>query len=260
MIDPIYFHGHHQHDTTIEYPYQQKPPPPAWQAWKSILCQCFVTNQHIPTLDRPLLCSIGPMIHSECKFTWNPVPTMRGKSLRDIFSSIAAQRKFRTTPNFITDEFVRLANTCRLWLRVIYLDDITSDNNELNMAYYNGDLQCGKHSFAMPYQEKPPQWVWKVWQEVLQKSCLTWCRQTATWSILAPNPAMPDSLPRLGEQLTPPPDCFMPLRDMAAAVPPDYKQLLGEYDLPEDDDAVLAQALVEEGLPVETWRQLALCA
>ena len=35
----------------------------------------------------------------------------------------------------------------------------------------------------MPYQEKPLQWVWTIWQEVLQKSCLAQRHQTGAWYI-----------------------------------------------------------------------------
>ena len=62
------------------------------------------------------------------------------------------------------------------------------------MAYYNGTRQSDAHTFQMPYQEKPPQWVWKVWQEVLWKSSLTWCTDTDTWAIvLLNNPIVPSN-------------------------------------------------------------------
>lgn len=159
---------------------------------------------------------------------------------------VATQQRYRATPNFITDEFVRLANTCRLWLRVLYLDDIASDANELNMAYYHGESQCDEHSYNMPYQEKPPQWVWKAWQEVLQKSCLSWNRDTAAWSITVPDQFVQcNQTELLGQHLTLPTECTMSLGAMAAALPPAYQQLLGTYELPHDDGAALAQALAD---------------
>ena len=69
---------------------------------------------------------------------------------------ITAQQLYLNTPNFITDESIRLVNACRQWLWVIYLDDIASDDNKLDLSYYAGDWQCKTHTFEMPYQEKPP--------------------------------------------------------------------------------------------------------
>ena len=69
---------------------------------------------------------------------------------------ILAQQRNKGTPGFITDKFVRLANACRLWLRVLYIEDITADDNTMIMDYYQGATQCETHQFEMPYQEKPP--------------------------------------------------------------------------------------------------------
>ena len=71
LIDLTYFHGIRQRHSSIEYPYQPKPPPQAWQAWKSLLRQCFVTNQDIPMPTIPLYRPLGqqnptrPPIHLE---------------------------------------------------------------------------------------------------------------------------------------------------------------------------------------------------
>ena len=145
---------------------------------------------------------------------------------------LTAHQQFCSTPNFITDEFVCLANTCRLWLHVIYLNDIASEDNKLNMAYYNGDCQNESHSFPMPYQEKPPQWVWKVWQEVLRKSCLRRCHHINTWIISPPtDPILPRDNAGARAPLTPPSDSSLSLKDMVATLPQQYKALLGEFTL-----------------------------
>ena len=178
------------------------------------------------------------------------IPTMwtpESHRLTIMDTIVTAQQRYKNTPNFITDEFVRLANTCRLWLRVIYLDDIGSDDNELILAYYNGDRQSDTHSFAMPHQEKPPQWVWKVWQEVLRKSCLTHRHPLTSWYTITPERNGNDDctifspLPCLQDR-------SQTLEDIVAALPSHYRHILGEYELPEDDGAALARDLATGAL------------
>ena len=111
------------------------------------------------------------------------------------------------------------------------------------MIYYNGDQQSCLHTFTMPYQEKPPQWVWKVWQEVLQKSCLQWCQRTLSWSTYVPDIPPPVDTYELGSPLTPPDDPSMSLTEMVASLPPHYRQLLGAFVLPADEGAALARDL-----------------
>ena len=156
---------------------------------------------------------------------------------------ITTQQSYHNTQNFITDKFVRLANTCRLWLQVIYLDNISSNEIDLIMTYYNGNRQCEIHRFPMPYQEKPPPWVWKVWQEVLQKSCLARCRQSGTWHILDLAFPILQWHPAQSDELATPPDCSAKLQSMVNTLPPAYKQLIGEFTLPDDNGASLAQDL-----------------
>ena len=155
---------------------------------------------------------------------------------------ISAQQRNKGTPGFITDEHVRLANACRLWLKVLYIEDLTADDNTIIMEYYRGTTQCDSHQFAMPYQEKPPAWVWLVWQEVLKKSCLSRNHQMETWNIFIPASAIPvhESLPTLLPlQL----ESSRSLAALVADLPTQYQQLLGEYTLPQDDGQALANAL-----------------
>ena len=177
--------------------------------------------------------------HLELPSAWMPDPERH--TIMDAI--LQAQQRNRNTPNFITDEFVRLSNACRLWLRVIYLEDIASEDNELIMAYYTGDQQCDNHGFNMPYQGKTPQWVWTVWQEVLRKSCLTRCQHSTKWFIHAPIIEQPDVSTLIASALPYFTDRSLTLQEMVNTLPQHYQQILGEYQLPEDDGAALVTAL-----------------
>ena len=69
-INPAYFHGEHQGPTTIEYPYQPKPPPVAWQAWRSLLRQCFVTHCTDSHTELILYQSLGPKSSPDNPPSW----------------------------------------------------------------------------------------------------------------------------------------------------------------------------------------------
>ena len=161
---------------------------------------------------------------------------------------LIAQQRNKGTPSFITDEFVRLANTCRLWLKVLYIADITEDNGMIAQDYYIGARQCENHQFDMPYQEKPPQWVWQIWQEVLRKSILARRQQTGAWYIhLPPDIAnqYPDSSTD-GPQVTT--DRPQSLQSFIDKLPIAFQQILGDYNIPVDEGAALAQDLREGNL------------
>ena len=81
--------------------------------------------------------------HLEIPTMWTPDPNQ--PTIMDTI--LTAQQLFRNTPNFITDEFVRLANTCRLWPHVIYLDDIASEDKTwlttmVTASVESTSLQC----------------------------------------------------------------------------------------------------------------------
>ena len=159
---------------------------------------------------------------------------------------LLAQQKNSGTTAFITDEFVRLANTCRLWLRVLYVEDLADTNGYLNMDFYHGTKQSDRHTFDMPYQTKPPQWVWKVWKEVLRKSFLTKCNDMDTWKLYTP--ALINT--SADSNIDPLPVTFpanSTLEEMVNTLPEHYKQILGDYKLPSDDGAALAIS-IQRGL------------
>ena len=142
----------------------------------------------------------------------------------------------------------RLANACRLWLQVLYIKDITAEDGTIAMEYYHGTTQCTNHSYDTPYQEKPPPSVWTIWQEVLRKSCLARCQQTGDWFI-----DIPDMVERFPESVSTSSlptnlDSSVSLETMAAALSAQYQQLLGGFQLPQDDGETLAKAVQDGSL------------
>ena len=93
---------------------------------------------------------------------------------------IQARENYRGTVNCIRDETVRLINACRLWIRANYVDDILDDEKRANPDYLFGTKQCDT-DIQFPHQLRPPEWVWRVWQQTLRKVFLYQKDNSGSW-------------------------------------------------------------------------------
>ena len=75
------------------------------------------------------------------------------------------------TTSCIRDENVGLVNTYRLWLRAVHVEDLYTETGNVDLDLLNGEKQCDTE-LNFPYQPKPPDWVWKIWKQVVIQSCI----------------------------------------------------------------------------------------
>ena len=169
---------------------------------------------------------------------WKPSP-MSLPCIMDLL--LSAYERNKGTAAFIQPQHLRYANNCRLWLRACYLTDITLEDGSLNMDMYYGTTKCNT-DLTYPEADRPPSWVWIIWQELLRKACLQW--RNSTFYAFVPlsfTASTPDDMPciQLPQTLRP----YGLLKDVIDDLPPAYRQILGDIDLPDDDGFSLAHAL-----------------
>ena len=149
---------------------------------------------------------------------------------------------FQGTVKHITPATVLLMNACRLWLRALHIDDLFNANGTIDRAVFHGQTQCST-DLVFPRQERPLEWVWKVWRQTLHKVCILCDAVNETLTYLpcevhihptVPSITLPDRL-----------DTSLPLKDLVRELPLLYQQLLGEIDYPLDDGEALATAIAE---------------
>ena len=101
------------------------------------------------------------------------VPTMKFRNDVAIMDAlIETQRKTAGTTSFLPDQRIVFANACRLWLRITTLSDIVDASGTKIMDWaMNGEKQKTIDG-EFPYQQKPPQHVWKEWRMALRQSFL----------------------------------------------------------------------------------------
>ena len=175
---------------------------------------------------------------------WTP-NAMESPCIMDII--VHEKHRRQGTAKRIPDEHVRLANTCRLWLKVIHVSDIVLPNGTLDPAAYHGTTQKVT-TLQFPNYPRPPQWVWAIWQEVLRNSIIKRRDGTSIFDIVYT--PVPPRLTPVPVSLPPRISASSTLRDIIDHLPTAYRNILGDITLPTDDGTALAQAIEDGNLTI----------
>ena len=84
---------------------------------------------------------------------------------------LQARSRAKGTVRSIKPETVGMVNACRLWLRALYIKDLMNDDGTINGDLFYGRQRCTS-DLHFPTQERPPNWVWKVWSQTLHQVCV----------------------------------------------------------------------------------------
>ena len=152
---------------------------------------------------------------------------------------IAERTKCKGTTKCIRDETVRLVNTCRLWLRAIYVEDICLESGEADTELLNGEKQCAT-DLNFPHQPKPPGWVWKIWKQTIIQSCFIRdeSNKLRLYNKNPPTSWMPPSM-SLPATIQP----ILTLKQIVLSLPEPYQMILGTIEYPDDDGEALARSI-----------------
>ena len=155
---------------------------------------------------------------------------------------LQARDRFEGIVKHIMPETVLMVNMCRLWLQALHIDDLLTANGKIDKDVFHGHSQC-QTDLIFLRQERPPEWVWKVWRQTLHKVCIvrnaanntiTYLRCAVNMIPTIPSITLPDRL-----------DITLSLKDLGHILPLPYQKLLGEINYPLDDGKALAKAIAE---------------
>ena len=124
-------------------------------------------NSYITYLWESLHCYDGLLFFKEM---WTP-PEAPTPCIMDLV--IQAQQDNKGSVSNIRDENIRLANTCRIWMRALYIGDLLTPTGYFHEDFLTGAKQCNT-DLAFPHQTRLPDWVWKVWRQVLLQAYGQW--------------------------------------------------------------------------------------
>ena len=137
------------------------------------------------------------------------------------------------------------ANACRLYMKVTMLSDITNpDGRSIAKWALNGSKKAIT-PIEYPRQQRPPEESWKYWRNILHSTFLTKDRTPDHFPINTPTIRRAKARkPRM--RRTP------KLQDAIDKLPDHYKEVLGNYKLPEDEgEAIFTQ--LQSQIGVEAW-------
>jgi ribonuclease HI len=145
----------------------------ALQIYLGIKDQIFMTpagiQEHRPSRRESQIVYIWEELNSiGCQLVSARFWTPKAKGLNDVaiidaVKDIKQQRQ--GTSNHLPATTIWYVNACRLYLRVTMLSDIASPCGQYieEWAYYGTGINLST-KLKYPYQEKPPEHVWKVWR------------------------------------------------------------------------------------------------
>lgn len=184
---------------------------------------------------------------------WTPVAKVVGDScLIDDIVNIAIARK--GTSNKISTLQIALANSCRLYLQVTWLSDITTpDGHHIEAWAYFGQRQIRENNVVYPHQPLPPERAWREWRNLLLATYLEAAGVQANRGLfpLYQRLSIPHSRPS-PQSTWPPCARDLTLTAIIEKMPLVWQQALGNYVLPEDDGKELA-GILSNGGTVRAW-------
>ena len=134
---------------------------------------------------------------------------------------IEAQHKNRGKVSHIRDENVRLANSCRIWLRAIHIGDLLNSSGCFHEDFLKGNRRC-ETDLVFPNQIRPLDSVWKIWRQVLLQACgrrdngqLRYLHHSIPPQWVPPVMQLPDTI-----------DTMLTLKQIVQQLPYPYQQLL----------------------------------
>ena len=191
-----------------------------WESLSAVGCHIYMTDMWTPSSEK-----------SHC--------------IMDII--VAEKKRRKGTAKRIPDEHVRLANTCRLWLKALLVSDLTLPDGTLDPTVYHGTHQR-ETTIKFPNYPRPPQWVWAVWQEVLRNTLIKRRPDANAFNILYnPTPGNTHPIPT---QLPPFLQDAPTLRELFDQLPTMYQQILGDIQFPDDDGLALSKAIAAGNLTI----------
>jgi hypothetical protein len=190
---------------------------------------------------------------------WTPVTSCSGDSaIIDDFVDIAKQR--RGTTSHLRAIQIALANSCRLYLKVTWLSDITTADRQHIAPWAFFGRHCNPSTdLQYPHQPKPPPHAWKEWRALLTATYMAAARVDMSTECI---PIHNRTLAQVQDVGTtpqwPPPSIDMSLSDIVAHMPSVWRQALGQIQLPSDDGRELAERL-RSGQTIDAWSDGSVC-
>ena len=155
---------------------------------------------------------------------------------------LRAKDQFAGTVKCITNETVLLVNACRLWLKALHIEDLMDADGNIQQNLLLGHKQC-ETDLAFPFQERPPDWVWKIWKQTMYKICLVRKMDTNTILYLPYTVDIPSTIPSI--TLPTRIDITLPLKDLVQTLPTPFQMMLGDVTYPPDEGVAIARALMD---------------
>ena len=137
-------------------------------------------------------------------------------------------------------------NRCRLYLKAIYVSDLTLDGETVHKPYIDGTQKRSHHILAIPDLERPTEMQWKIWKSFLYRNFLSPGTkinpQLGNAVDSGTTPHLPtseiDSL--LCQDAT-----GLSIIEIIASLPQSLQTMIGELDLIRDEGLAVSESIVD---------------
>ena len=142
-------YGESQNTVDGRFPYQPKPPPQAWKAWRMALRQSVLGQTKADTHKLELLAPLQTAIPLQEPFTWAPKAHLRGAPLQYIFSTLPSHWQRLLTPHsWPSDDGDSIVNSLRASVPINgYIDGSVAKGSSAHA--YTIRPECNNSDYAI---------------------------------------------------------------------------------------------------------------